>query len=105
MGVVWFGTVMDPANLSLTGQSATQKAGGPIFAVGQFLQPKPPEDMTVLISVLGSRLARVPLPPGQPSNAFGIDLTGQNLGPGSYLVDFVDSNRRTLASGNLTITP
>jgi hypothetical protein len=105
VGVVWFGAGLDPATLALTGQATSIKTGTPIFAVGRFLQPKPPEEMTVVISVLGSRLARVPLPAGEPSNAFGVDLTSQNLKPGSYLVDFTDTNRRTLASGNLTVTP
>jgi hypothetical protein len=105
VGMVWFGTGLDPATLALTGQTNSIKTGTPIFAVGHFLQPKPPDQLTVQISVLGSRLARIPVPAGETSNAYGVDLSGQNLPPGSYLVDFVDSNRRNLASGNLTVTP
>jgi hypothetical protein len=105
VGVVWFGSAFDPATLAVTGQSASIKAGSPIVAVGNFLQPKPPEDMTVVIQKLGTTVARLPLPAGQPSKTFGIDLTPQKLGAGNYLVNFVDKNRRTLAAGNLVVTP
>ena len=33
----------------------------------------------------------------------GVDLTSLNLRPGVYLVNFVSTNRRTLAAGTLTI--
>jgi len=104
VGVVWFGSAFDPGTFAVTGRAATMKAGSPIVAVGNFLQPKPPEDMTVVIQKLGTTVARLPLPAGQPSKTFGIDLSGENLTAGNYLVNFVDKNRRTLAAGNLVIT-
>lgn len=105
VGVVAFGTGLNPDTLALENNSATQKAGSPIFAVGRFLAATAPGDLTVQIQRLGSTIARLPVTGDQPSDAFAIELTGQNLGPGSYLVNFVDNNRRTLASGNLTLQP
>ena len=105
VGVVWCGSAFDPSTLAVTGQTSTIKAGTPVVAVGNFLQPKPAEDMTVVIQKLGTTVARVPLPAGAPAKTFGIDLTDQKLGPGNYLVNFVDKNRRTLAAGNLVVTP
>ena len=105
VGVVWFGASFDPASLSITGQATSIKTGSPIVAVGRFLAAKPSEDMIVQIQVLGSTIHRLPLPAGAPATQFGLDLTAQNLAPGSYLVNFVDKNRRTHASGNLTVTP
>jgi hypothetical protein len=76
-----------------------------MVAVGHFLQPKPPEDMTVTVSKQQSILHRLPLTASGPAKAFGIDLTAQKLTAGNYLVNFVDKNRRTLAAGNLVVTP
>lgn len=105
VGSVWFGSAFDPASLAVSDRSTTLKAGGPMAAVGHFLQPKPPEDMVVTVSKQQSILHRLPLTAAGPAKAFGIDLTAQKLTPGNYLVNFVDKNRRTLAAGNLVVTP
>jgi hypothetical protein len=105
VGTVWFGSAFDPGSLAVTGQTRSIKAGSPIVAVGHFLQPKAPEEMTVVIQSLGSTLARLPLPAGPPAKAFGIDLSAQGLKAGNYVVNFRDTNRRTLAAGNLVVTP
>lgn len=104
VGQAWFGAGFEPGTFNVQGQTTTIKAGSPVAVVGRILQPKAPEDMVVQIQRQGSEVARVPLPAGQPNTIFGVDLTGQNLGPGTYLVNFVDKNRRTLASGTLTVT-
>ena len=105
VGVVWFGTSFEPGTTTLVGQTTTAEQGTPVVALGHFLAPKAPEDLTVQIVLLGTTKARLPLPPGQPSTSFGIDLSSQRFTPGPYQVNFVDKNRRTLASGTLTVTP
>ncbi len=105
VGVVWFGTSFQPGTTTIVGQTTTVKQGTPVVALGRFLTAKSPEDLTVQIVLLGTTRARLPLPPGAPSTSFGIDLSAQKLGPGPYQVNFVDTKRRTLASGTLTVTP
>jgi hypothetical protein len=105
VGTVWFGSAFDPASLAVTGRTTSLKAGSPIVAVGHFLQPKPPEDMTVTVSKQQSILHRLPVTGSGPAKAFGIDLSAQKLDAGNYLITFVDKNRRTLAAGNLVVTP
>ncbi len=105
VGAVWFGTGFEPGSTNLVGKTATVKQGTPVVALGHFLATKAPEDMTVQIVLLGTTKARVPFPPGAPSTSFGIDLSDQKLAPGPYQVNFVDKNRRTVASGTLTVTP
>ena len=105
VGSVWFGSAFDPATLAVSDRATTLKAGTPMAAVGHFLQAKPPEDMTVTVSKLGSILHRLPVTGNGPAKAFGIDLTPQKLDAGKYVITFVDKNRRTLAAGSLAVTP
>ena len=105
VGSVWFGSAFDPASLAVTGKATSLKAGTPMIAVGHFLQPKPPEDMTVTVSKQQSILHRLPVTGGGPAKAFGIDLSPQKLDAGNYVITFVDKNRRTLAAGTLVVTP
>jgi hypothetical protein len=105
VGSVWFGSAFDPASLAITDRATTLKAGTPMVAVGHFLQPKPPEDMTVTVSKQQSIIHRLPVTAGGPAKAFGIDLTAQKLSPGNHVITFVDKNRRTLAAGTLVVTP
>ena len=62
VGSVWFGSAFDPASLAVTDRATSLKAGTPMVAVGHFLQPKPPEDMTVTVSKQQSILHRLPKP-------------------------------------------
>jgi hypothetical protein len=105
VGSVWFGSAFDPATLAVSDRATSLKTGSPMAAVGHFLQPKPPEDMTVTVSKQQSILHRLPVTGSGPAKAFGIDLTAQELDPGNYVVTFVDKNRRTLAAGTLVVTP
>jgi hypothetical protein len=105
VGSVWFGSAFDPASLAVTDRATSLKAGSPMVAVGHFLQPKPPEDMTVTVSKQQSILHRLPITAAGPGKAFGIDLSAQKLDAGNYVVTFVDKNRRTLAAGTLVVTP
>ena len=105
VGSVWFGSAFDPASLAVSDRATSLKAGTPMAAVGHFLQPKPPEDMTVTVSKQQSILHRLPVTGSGPAKAFGIDLTPQELDAGNYVITFVDKNRRTLAAGTLVVTP
>ena len=105
VGSVWFGSAFDPATLAVSDRATSLKAGSPMVAVGHFLQPKPPEDMTVTVSKQQSILHRLPITAAGPGKAFGIDLSAQKLDAGNYVVTFVDKNRRTLAAGTLVVTP
>ena len=104
---VLFGTAYDPTSLAVSGKTATIKAGSPVVAVGRSLAPTPAADITVQLSAGGSN--RPPMPVAatdNPDNAvlFAVDLTSQNLGPGTWIVSFV-AGGRILASGYLKVTP
>jgi hypothetical protein len=47
----------------------------------------------------------LPVAANSIDNTFAVDLTSANLGPGPYLVSFVDKDRKSLASASFNITP
>ena len=70
------------------------KAGTPIVAVGTLLATRTADQLTVKIENSGSVRATLPVAPNSIDNTFAVDLTSANLGPGPYLVSFVDKERK-----------
>ena len=105
ISAVWFGTAFDPASLALTDKGNSFKAGSPIVAIGTLLAPKAPEEVSVKIETSGNVRATLPVAPGGVGNTYGVDLTSASLGPGSYLVSFVDKSGKALASASFNLTP
>jgi hypothetical protein len=105
ISAVWFGTAFDPATLALTDKTNSFKAGSPIVAIGTLLAARPPEELSVKIETSGSVKATLPITPGGDGNTFGADLTSANLGPGSYLISFVDKAGKALASASFNVAP
>lgn len=104
---VLFGSAYDPTSLAVSGKTAEIKAGSPVVAVGRALSPTPATDITVQLSAGGSNRPPMPIAASDnPDNAvmFAVDLTSQNLGPGTWIVSFV-AEGRILASGYLKVTP
>jgi hypothetical protein len=105
IAAVWFGTAFDPATLALTDKGNSFKAGTPIVAIGTLVSPRTADQLKARIETSGSIKAELPVAPGSVGNTFAVDLTGANLGPGPYLISFVDNNRKNLASASFNITP
>ena len=105
VSAVWFGTAFDPTSLALTDKSSSFKAGSPIVAIATLLAARPPEELSVKIQTSGSVKATLPITPGGVGNSFGAELTSANLGPGSYLISFVDKTGKALASASFNVTP
>lgn len=102
---VWFGTAVDPASLALTDRATSFKAGSPIVAIGTLLSARSAEELSVKIETSGNVRATLPVIPGGVGATFGAELTSANLGPGSYLVSFIDKAGKALASASFTLTP
>ena len=102
---VWFGTAFDPTSLAITDKGNSFKAGTPIVAVGTLLATRTADQLTVKIENSGSVKATLPVAANSIDNTFAVDLTSANLGPGPYLVSFVDKDRKSLASASFNITP
>jgi hypothetical protein len=105
---VLFGSAFDPGSLAVTGKATSLKQGTPMVAVGRALAAQNPADVTVTIAAPGQN------PPPQPITAangtdsadlFAIDLAPFHLKPGTFIINFLDANKRVLASGFLSITP
>ena len=104
---VWFGSAFDPASFAMTDKATAAKQGTPVVAVGRLLTAREPDGVSVQISTGGSVRLKLAVAPGAtgPTDLYGVDLTGSNLGPATYIVSFVDARGSVLASGNLNITP
>lgn len=105
---VLFGTAYDPATLAVAGKATKVKQGTPMVAVGRTLAPTDPAGVTVQVGAGGSAKAPRPVTASDnPESAvlFAFDLTGDNLGPGTWIVSFLSPNNRILASGYLTVEP
>lgn len=105
ISAVWFGTAFDPASLALTDKATAFKAGSPIVAIGTLLAARPPEEVSVKIETSGNVRATIPVAPGGVGNTYAADLTVANLGPGSYLISFVDRTGKAFASASFNVTP
>ena len=105
VSAVWFGTAFDPASLALTDKGSSFKAGTPIVAIGTLLATRAPEEMSVKIETSGNVRATLPVAAVAVGNTLAVDLTAANLGPGSYLVSFVDKAGKALASASFNVSP
>jgi ABC-type glycerol-3-phosphate transport system substrate-binding protein len=104
--VVWFGTAMDPATLSVTGKAESLGYGGPMVAVGHLLSQHPTSSIQVNVTSPGGSAQKfqVVAPNGAAdSDVFGADLTSANLYPGTYTVNFVEGGR-IYATATLRVT-
>jgi hypothetical protein len=104
--VVWFGTAMDPATLSVTGKADSLGYGGPMVAVGHLLSPHTTSSIKVNVTAPGGSAQKfdVVAPNGaSESDTFGADLTSANLYPGTYTVNFVEGGR-IYATATLRVT-
>lgn len=105
ISAVWFGSAFDPATLALSDKATSFKAGSPIVAIGTLLATRAAEEVSVKIETSGNVRATIPVAPGGAGNTFGADLTSANLGPGSYLISFVDKTGKAFASASFNVTP
>ena len=102
---VWFGTAFDPTSLALSDKANTFKAGSPTVAIGTLIAPRSPDQVQVQVEAGGSVKASLPVAAGSVGSTFAADLTPAHLGPGTYLVMFVDAAHKSLASSSITLTP
>ena len=106
LSVAWFGTSVDATSFGIVGRFTSAKQGSPIFVVGHLFPAHDAADLSVAISIGGSVQKTVTLLPGAGENGaiLSADLSGASLGPGVYIVSFVDPKGTIFASGNLTVT-
>jgi hypothetical protein len=105
---IYFGSAYDPTTFAVADKSSRIKKGSPVVAVGKALAPVDPTGVKVRIEADGR--PKPPRPPTAMDNAssatfFATDLTADALGPGTWVVSYLDPEGRTLASGFLTIIP
>jgi hypothetical protein len=106
--IVIFGTSFDPTSLAVTGKTTTLTAGQPMVAVGRAFTPRAASTVSVRVSK-GSEI-KGPFPvtaSNTPDNAdlFAIDLGPLGLDAGTWQVEFFGANRRSVASGFVTVNP
>jgi hypothetical protein len=106
LSVAWFGTSVD-SNFGIVGRLQSIKSGSPVFVVGHLFPAHDPAEVSVTISIGGSIVKNVNLLPGAggSNDVVSADLSGTGLGPGTYIVSFVDPKHTILATGNLSVTP
>ncbi len=105
---VFFGSAFDPSSFAVADRSARIKAGEPVVAVGRALAPVDGSTVQVRLETSGAaKPLRPPTAMDNPANATFMvaDLTSDNLGPGTWIVSFVNSSNRVIASGFLSILP
>jgi len=105
---VYFGSAYDPVTFAVADRSTKAKAGTPIVAVGKALAPVDGSDIKLQLTLNGqSKPLRAPDKMDNPSSAsfFASDLSSDNLTPGTWIVSFVNSNNRVIASGFLSVAP
>ncbi|MBA2719998.1 MAG: hypothetical protein H0U52_12295 [Chloroflexi bacterium] len=105
---VMFGASYDPVALTVGGKVTSAKAGTPLIAVGRAFTPQPAGGVVVKVgSGSSNKPERPPTATNNPENAdlFAIDLSGDALTPGTWVVSFTTPAGKILASGFLTVTP
>jgi hypothetical protein len=105
ISAVWFGTAYDSGTMQIYDKSLTFKSGSPLVSVGTLFAPQNAADVKVTVETSGSVRATLPLSAGGTGSTYGVDLTGQKFGPGTYLISFKGKSGRSLASASVTITP
>ena len=105
VSAVYFGTAYDAGTMAIYDKAVKFKSGGPLVAVATLLAPKDKADMKVTVEINGSVKATLQLSDGGNGQTYGVDLSGQKFAPGSYLVSFLTTAGKNLASASVTITP
>jgi hypothetical protein len=105
IAAIWFGTAYDSANMNIYDRAQTFKAGSPVVAVATLITPRDPSELKITVEINGSVKSTLPPSPGGTGTTYGVDLTPLKLGPGGYLVSFLSSTGKNLASASVTITP
>lgn len=105
---VIFGSAFDPTSFTVTGKTGTVKQGTtPIVAVARIFTARPASEVTVTVGSGSRNFAARPVTASnnaQQADTFAFDLSGDNLGPGTWVVDFTAAGR-IVASGFLVVTP
>ena len=106
---VFFGSAYDPSSFAVADKTGKIAQGQtPIVAVGKALAPVDGTGVQVQITEGGkSKPLRAPDALDNPASAsfFATDLSGDNLTPGTWIVQFVNPEGRVLASGFLSVGP
>jgi hypothetical protein len=105
---VIFGSAFDPGSFVVTGKTGTIKQGTtPLIAVARIFTARPASEVTVTVGSGSRNLAARPVTASnnaQQADTFAFDLSADNLGPGTWVVDFTAAGR-IVASGFLVVTP
>jgi hypothetical protein len=106
LSVAWFGTSVDPTTFGIVGRTTGFKQGSAMFVVGHLFPANDPAEVSVAISIGGSVRQKLQLMPGAggAGDIVSADLSGTGLGPGVYIVSFVNTKNTILATGNLHIS-
>jgi hypothetical protein len=106
---VIFGSAFDPTSLVVTGKTGTVKQGTvPLVAVGRVFTARPPSEVTVTVGSGSRNLGPRPVSASNSADQadlFASDLSNDNLGPGTWVVDFQTAGGKIIASGFLLVTP
>ncbi len=105
---VYFGSAYDPASFGLADRTTKIKVGDPVVAVGRALAPVDGTTVQLKLEAGGKvKPLRAPSAMDNPESATFMvaDLTSDNLGPGTWIVSFVNANNRVIASGFLSVAP
>jgi hypothetical protein len=106
---VIFGSAFDPTTLVVSGKTGTVKQGTvPLVAVGRVFTARPPSEVTVTVGSGSRNLGPRPVTASNSADQadlFASDLSSDNLGPGTWVVDFKTSAGKIVASGFLVVTP
>ncbi|MEI7744870.1 MAG: hypothetical protein WCK58_14125 [Chloroflexota bacterium] len=108
-GNVLFGTSWDQATLGITGKTTSVKQGtAPLVVVGRTFTAITAPGVKVQVGQGGSaKPARAVDASDSADTAqlFASDLSKDNLAPGTWIVQFLGSSGRVVASGYLVVTP
>ena len=104
---VFFGSAYDPSTFAVADKTGKVATGTkPLVAVGKALAPVDGTGVQVEIKAGGtSKPLRAPDAMDNPASAsfFAVDLSNDNLTPGTWIVQFVNPNGRVIASGFLSV--
>jgi hypothetical protein len=104
---VYFGSAYDPTTFAVADRTGKVAAGAsPLVAVGRALAPVDGTGVQVEIKLNGkAKPLRPPDAMDNPASAsfFAVDLSNDNLTPGTWIVQFVNASGRVLASGFLSV--
>lgn len=106
---VIFGSAFDPTSFAVTGKTGSVKQGTvPLVAVGRIFTARPTSEVTVTVGSGSRNFAPRPVTASNSADQadiFAFDLSNDNLGPGTWIVDFKTPAGKIVASGFLVVTP